>query len=381
MRYVSGRLAIQRQWRSQLPIAALLVTVLILTLTTAASAQTTTTPSTPTFLPQTGFRIDHAPFAEYFRARGGVDTFGYPISRTVTLLGCRMQFFQRHLLQQCGDGPVQPMNLLDPGLMPVNRINGSTFPEHTPEVAQGAPSPQTANYGQAVAAHLEATVPNTFQGQPVRFREEYVAAAPAGEPVVALELWGFPTSRPAVDPNNRSFVYQRFQRGIMHFDQRTGATGGILLGDWFKSVLTGQELPQDLLMQMQGSRFLRQYCPDQPRGLCRPGELPETDLSHAFEPVPSGQQDQQVDVAPEARQVVDGALQNASNRLGVPRERLQILRVEEREWPDTSLGCPEPGRMYAQVITPGYFVVINDETLPGRTLEYHTDRQGRVVHC
>lgn len=41
-----------------------------------------------------------------------------------------------------------------------------------------------------------------------------------------------------------------------------------------------------------------------------------------------------------------------------------LLKVEEAEavdWPDGSLGCPEPGMMYTQMITPGYRVVLRTE--------------------
>ena len=30
-----------------------------------------------------------------------------------------------------------------------------------------------------------------------------------------------------------------------------------------------------------------------------------------------------------------------------------------KTWPDASLGCPEPGMMYAQVLTPGILVVLS----------------------
>ena len=54
-----------------------------------------------------------------------------------------------------------------------------------------------------------------------------------------------PTSRPAADPNNPGFIYQRFQRGIMHFDAATGRTQGILLADYLKAILRGTDLPPD----------------------------------------------------------------------------------------------------------------------------------------
>jgi hypothetical protein len=104
---------------------------------------------------------------------------------------------------------------------------------------------------------------------------------------VNLEVWGFPTSRPAFDPTNRDFVYQRFQRGIMHFDRTQGATRGILLADWFKTIIVGDpdELPDDLEAQVQAadSRFYTQYCRALPLWVCRPERLDSTLLLFGFE--------------------------------------------------------------------------------------------------
>ena len=43
-------------------------------------------------------------------------------------------------------------------------------------------------------------------------------------------------------------------------------------------------LTVDLAAQAQGSRFRQQYCPGAAAWLCRPAELPATDLTWAFEP-------------------------------------------------------------------------------------------------
>jgi hypothetical protein len=69
----------------------------------------------------------------------------------------------------------------------------------------------------------------------------------------------------------------------MHFDASTGATRGILLADYLKSILTGQNLPGDLRQQSQGSRLYGQYAPGAPLWLARPFDLPGTDLTFAFE--------------------------------------------------------------------------------------------------
>ncbi len=48
------------------------------------------------------------------------------------------------------------------------------------------------------------------------------------------------------------------------------------------------------------------------------------------------------------------ARQAVADYLSVPIEQTRLLQLEAVEFPDASLGCPEPGFGYAQVITPGY---------------------------
>jgi hypothetical protein len=241
----------------------------------------------PTYA-ETDYRVGDA-FWAYFDDGGGGDTFGFPVSEEITLMGCAAQLFQRHVLQRCAGGAVQPINLLDPGMILVERISGSVFPAHDPAVAGAAPAPGSPGYGEAVLDHLLAAVPRTFEGLPVGFFSVYVGTAPDAPVSPALtalrnlQLWGFPTSHPAFDPTNRDFVYQRFQRGILHYSRTDEATRGVLLGDWFKAVVTGQGLPADLEAQLRASPLLRQYCPGSPRSLCRPESLPQTDLTGAFQ--------------------------------------------------------------------------------------------------
>jgi hypothetical protein len=64
--------------------------------------------------------------------------------------------------------------------------------------------------------------------------------------------------------------------------------------------------------------------------------------------------------------------------LGVPQQSVQMVSMEARDWPDSSLGCPKPDMLYAQVITPGYLVVVE---VSGERIEYHTDQRGTVVRC
>ncbi|MCC7370042.1 MAG: hypothetical protein IT306_16575 [Chloroflexi bacterium] len=257
-------------------------------------------PSTPTqaqagCFPETGFCITNQQFAEYFRLRGGVRIMGYPISRSFTLEGFEVQFFQRVILQLQG-GQVQRLNILDPNVMPMTRANQSVFPGPDPAIASQAPQVGSSDYARQVVEFVRRVAPDTFNGQPVGFFNLFNTTVPvdiafAGQTpnpdlvtLLNLEIWGLPTSNPAPDPGNGGFIYQRFQRGIMHYQAQSGATEGILVGEYLKSVITGRSLPPDLAADMAGSRFNAQYSPGAPGWTARPGELQGTDMTNAFEP-------------------------------------------------------------------------------------------------
>ncbi|MGC9320277.1 MAG: hypothetical protein ACP5KN_19745, partial [Armatimonadota bacterium] len=75
-------------------------------------------------------------------------------------------------------------------------------------------------------------------------------------------------------------------------------------------------------------------------------------------------------------QPVQAAIEDLADRLNVAPEAITVASFEEVTWPDTSLGNPEPGRVYAQVLTPGYRVILQAQ---GQQYEYHTDRGTRVT--
>jgi hypothetical protein len=64
-------------------------------------------------------------------------------------------------------------------------------------------------------------------------------------------------------------------------------------------------------------------------------------------------------------------------RLGEAAQRARLTAVHRTTWPDTSLGCPRPDGVYAQVRTEGYRLELE---LDGRRCTYHSDLR-RVVRC
>jgi hypothetical protein len=277
------------------PVVAAVLVLSAFSTITPTSAQTTspTTPSTsdPRFFSQTGFRIDTDAFWNFFQQRGGVRTFGYPVSRTFTLDGFQVQIFQREVMQLQPDGGVQTLNLLDPGLMPYTSINGSTFPAPDPAVEAATPPVSDPNYNADIQTFITNNAPNTFGGQSVNFGNTFSSTVTQQDspdasasllPGFDLQIWGAPTSQPAYDPNNHQFIYQRFQRGIMMYDQTCGCTQGLLLADYFKSILTGWNLPPDLQQEAQSSRYFEQYSPIQAQWINRPADLSGSNLTNAF---------------------------------------------------------------------------------------------------
>lgn len=72
------------------------------------------------------------------------------------------------------------------------------------------------------------------------------------------------------------------------------------------------------------------------------------------------------------------AREHAAGEAGVPVDKVIVVEYSEEVWPSTALGCPQPGTYYAQVMTPGYRVVL---TIHGELVTYHTDSVETVVRC
>ena len=79
----------------------------------------------------------------------------------------------------------------------------------------------------------------------------------------------------------------------------------------------------------------------------------------------------------EQQQAVDLAKAKLAARLGVDVAMVSVVKVEAVDWPDTSLGVPEPGKFYAQVITPGYKIILS---AGGTQYEYHTGKSGSTIN-
>src|SRR5574341_478173 len=72
------------------------------------------------------------------------------------------------------------------------------------------------------------------------------------------------------------------------------------------------------------------------------------------------------------------AIHLLASTLNVPESDVEFVGIVPAEWPDSSLGCPQPGQVYLQVVTPGYIVLLKVGT---DSYEVHSDQIGNMVLC
>ncbi|MBN1580367.1 MAG: hypothetical protein JXA89_06665 [Anaerolineae bacterium] len=105
--------------------------------------------------------------------------------------------------------------------------------------------------------------------------------------------------------------------------------------------------------------------------------LPSPEAQHNISPLPPPEQpgsETAIEIPAQAADAVAWAQADMAGQLGILQEQIILISVEAVQWRDTSLGCPQPGMMYAQVITPGYRIVLQGGK---ERYEYHS-AQDRV---
>jgi hypothetical protein len=76
--------------------------------------------------------------------------------------------------------------------------------------------------------------------------------------------------------------------------------------------------------------------------------------------------------------LIEKAREDMAKRLSIAAAQIDLVEATEVDWPDTSLGCPQPEMAYAEVITPGYLIILSAQ---GINFDYHTDQVATLVLC
>ena len=79
--------------------------------------------------------------------------------------------------------------------------------------------------------------------------------------------------------------------------------------------------------------------------------------------------------------IIDVAIIDLATTLGVDSSgNVGIRSASSITWSDAALGCPQPGYAYAQVVTPGFLVVLVYQD-QDREYRYHSDLDGPPFLC
>ena len=115
----------------------------------------------------------------------------------------------------------------------------------------------------------------------------------------------------------------------------------------------------------------------------------ETSLSEIEEPTPtftveteekvdSGEATPVVITGGEKEDMIAKVKQDLVSRLGISIDQITVFIAQTVTWSDSSLGCPEKGMMYTQVLTPGYKIILEYN---GTKYDYRTNDSGYFKIC
>lgn len=76
--------------------------------------------------------------------------------------------------------------------------------------------------------------------------------------------------------------------------------------------------------------------------------------------------------------LLDAIKADLAERLGADTADLHPIQAEYVDWNDGSLGCPKPGEVYPQAITPGYRIVFE---VGDTYYDYRAERNGYFMLC
>ena len=83
-------------------------------------------------------------------------------------------------------------------------------------------------------------------------------------------------------------------------------------------------------------------------------------------------------VSPQLQNLIDKAKGDLTQRLSISENEIILVKARDVVWPDSSLGCPQPGMMYAEVLTPGYLILLE---ATGQKYEYHAGKSSDIFLC
>jgi hypothetical protein len=82
--------------------------------------------------------------------------------------------------------------------------------------------------------------------------------------------------------------------------------------------------------------------------------------------------------APGIQSLIEKIKEDLAKRLSITMAEITVVEASEVIWPDSSLGCPQKGMAYLQVLTPGYLIVLE---YANNQYEYHAGLGQDYIYC
>ena len=82
--------------------------------------------------------------------------------------------------------------------------------------------------------------------------------------------------------------------------------------------------------------------------------------------------------APGMPNLIENTKRDLAQMLNISESEINILEAKDVVWPNSSLGCPQPGTTYTQVLTDGFLIRLE---VDGNIYEYHTDADKQIIFC
>ena len=76
--------------------------------------------------------------------------------------------------------------------------------------------------------------------------------------------------------------------------------------------------------------------------------------------------------------LTEKAKEDLAQRLHLLIAQINLVETRAVTWSDSSLGCPQKGMFYTQVLTDGYLIRLE---VDGTQYEYHADQNNYVFLC
>lgn len=83
-------------------------------------------------------------------------------------------------------------------------------------------------------------------------------------------------------------------------------------------------------------------------------------------------------VDPGLQSLVEMAKEDLAQRLSIPVAQINLTEAKAVVWPDTSMGCPQPGMAYLQIPEDGALIVLQ---VNGISYEYHNGGNRGLFLC